>query len=247
MDIKDIDINCDVGESEGNESQLFPFISSCNIACGAHAGNVELIEQLVGLAKKQNIHVGAHPSYPDRENFGRVSLNLPKDTLLLSIRDQLKAFSGVLADQKVKLHHIKPHGALYNDIAKDIEKAKTFLEAISEYRKDTMLFVPFNSVIEELALSMGWKLAREGFGDRNYNDDWSLVSRREEKALIKAPKKVLHHIVFMVNEGKVKTVKGNLLPMAVDTICIHGDTPTSLQILEYLSSELPKYQIRIRK
>ncbi|MEX0289324.1 MAG: 5-oxoprolinase subunit PxpA [Flavobacteriaceae bacterium] len=247
LEIKDIDINCDVGEGEGNENKLFPLISSCNIACGGHAGNVDLMRKLVRLSKEHNIKVGAHPSYPDRENFGRISLELPKEEFLGSIRNQLRTMMRILNEEDGELHHIKPHGALYNDIAKDREKAELFLEAISAYRRNTKLFVPYKSIVEEIALSKGWELVREAFGDRNYNDDLSLVSRKDDRALIEVPFMVLDHIVRMVNEHQVKSVTGNLHPMKADTICIHGDTPTALQILEYLSTELSKHQIRITK
>ena len=121
-----IDINCDVGEGVGNEEALFPLISSCNIACGGHAGSKESIVFCLELAKKYNVKVGAHPSYPDKENFGRVSMNLSDDELILGIKQQMQLFMSLCSQMNVELHHIKPHGALYNDIAKDEHLAKTF-------------------------------------------------------------------------------------------------------------------------
>jgi UPF0271 protein len=150
-------------------------------------------------------------------------------------------------DEQVPLKHIKPHGALYNDIASNKELARSFLEAVDKYRARVMLYVPYGSVIENEALARKFKVAREAFGDRNYNDDLSLVSRKKTDALIERPKEVLKRVVSMVNHGTVTSVNGDRIKIKADTICIHGDTPSALDILMYLSSELPKYNICIRK
>ncbi len=242
-----IDINCDVGEGMGNEEELFAHISSCNIACGGHAGDLALVRQLTILSKRHSVKVGAHPSYPDRENFGRVSLDLSKDQLKMSIRDQLAGFTEVLEHEKVSLHHIKPHGALYNDIACSVGLARIFLDAIEQFRNRVMLYVPYGSSIENEALVRGFKIAREAFGDRNYNDDLSLVSRKKANSLIEEPKAVLDHVISMIRDNKVITATGKSLKIKADTICIHGDTPSALQILAYLTSELTKYNIEIKK
>lgn len=241
-----IDINCDVGEGIGNEKDLFSMISSCNIACGGHAGSKETIIQCLELAKKYGVKVGAHPSYPDIENFGRVSMSISNDELIKSIQTQMELFESVREEINIILHHIKPHGALYNDIAKDEHLAETFLTAIAPYKHTALLYVPFNSVIQKLATKNGFKVLVEAFADRNYNDDLSLVSRKEKNALVATGKEVLNHILRMYNDKVVNTINGNYVGMEADTYCIHGDTPAALKILAYLSNELPHHNLQVK-
>ena len=242
-----IDINCDVGEGIGNESALFSHISSCNVACGGHAGDVNTMSEIVHLAQKFGIKVGAHPSYPDRDNFGRVSMRIEKSLLKASILKQIKELEAILNTANMELHHIKAHGALYNDIAGDLELSTLYLESILAYKDHVLLYLPYGSVVEEEARKQGYKISLEAFGDRNYNEDLSLVSRRSSEAMIEEPKKVLEHIVSMVTNNKVYTLNGIQMPIWADTYCIHGDTATALQILMYLSDELPKQHIFLKK
>lgn len=242
-----IDINCDVGEGVENEADLFPLISSCNIACGGHAGGPESIKDIIALSSSYPLKLGAHPSYPDRANFGRISVQISRSNLISSIRKQLAVITNILDEKGVKLHHIKAHGALYNDIASNAELAATFLEAIDLFDKSPILYVPYKSEIEKLALSKGFNVAYEAFGDRNYKEDLSLVSRSENNALIKTPEAVLQHVLSIIKDEKVKTTTGKLVDIRADTICIHGDTPNAVKIIKYLSNELSKYNITISK
>ena len=240
-----IEINCDVGEGIGNEAELLPLISSCNIACGGHAGDIDTMTKVVRLAKKNGVRVGAHPSYPDRENFGRISMYISPESLIESIQSQLKFFTTILDKEQVKMHHIKPHGALYNDIAKNPDLAKTFLEAIGQYKDDVFLYVPYKSSIEIESLKKNFTIKYEAFGDRNYNLDFTLVSRKHSKAVIENPEMVLSHLLSMIEKESLRTVDGELLKIKADTFCIHGDTSSALQILTYLSEELPNRNISI--
>ena len=244
-EIHKIDINADVGEGLNNEKELFPFISSCSIACGGHAGNEETMKGVVALALEHNIKIGAHPSYPDRENFGRKSIKLARQVLIDSVRDQLESLLKILREAKAPLHHIKPHGALYNDLAKDKELARSFMEAIQPYKNSVKLYVPYASVIAEEAQDSGWPLFYEAFGDRNYNDDLSLVSRSGPGALIQDPDKVLRHILPIIKDGKLTTLTGAEKSIKAETICLHGDTDNVLEILTYLARELPKNNLLI--
>ena len=241
-----IDINCDVGEGIGNEADLFPMISSCNIACGGHAGSKESIRQSIELAIKYNVRVGAHPSYPDRENFGRVSMNISDGDLIKSISNQLKLFMTECNELGATLHHIKPHGALYNDFAKCEHLANVFLRAISTYKDKVILYVPYGSVIELLAKANNFSIMKEAFADRNYNNDLSLVSRKQDNALISNGKDVLEHLVLMSNENQVRTVNGGKIPIEADTFCIHGDTPSAFQILTYITVHLPEHNLQAK-
>jgi UPF0271 protein len=242
-----IDINCDLGEGMGNEAQLMPLISSCNIACGGHAGDMATMRQVALLAKEHRVLIGAHPSYPDKVNFGRTSVKISDKDLKTSIHEQLTNLKAVLKSLEIGLNHIKPHGALYNDVAKDKELALVFLDCIEKYKHEVFLYVPYRSKIEKEALRLGFQIKYEAFADRNYNADLSLVPRQNPMALIQDPKAVIDHILYMVTKGKVLTPSGKAVKIKADTYCIHGDSPSTLQILMYLSEYLPKNQILIRQ
>ena len=246
MNKRYIDINCDVGEGEGNESDLFPLISSCNIACGGHAGSLETIRTCLHLAKKYGVKIGAHPSYPDRENFGRVTMEISNEKLIESIQNQMQLFRSECEKATADLHHIKPHGALYNDIAKDEKKAKVFLTAINPYKERTYLYVPYGSAVQDLALKQNFRVKREAFADRNYNSDLSLVSRKNENAVITKAEDVWEHLMRMYTHHEVRTVDGKIIKMNADTYCIHGDTPTAFQILMYLTKQFVKQNLQIK-
>ena len=241
-----IDINCDVGEGVGNEKELFPMISSCNIACGGHAGSKETIRWCLELAKEFNVKVGAHPSYPDKENFGRVSMSISDADLIKSIQAQMQLFESVRSKLNTPLHHIKPHGALYNDIAKNEQLSQAFLKSIEAFKDEVYLYVPFNSVVEKVAKKNGYKVLIEAFADRNYNNDLNLVSRKEDNAIISNEEEVLKHVLRMAKDNVVKTIKNEDIAMNADTYCIHGDTPSALQILMYITEHLPEYNLQVK-
>ena len=243
----EIDINCDVGEGVGNEADIFPFISSCNIACGGHAGDKKTMMKIASLAKQHNIKVGSHPSYPDKANFVREVMDISHQDLIQSIKQQLSDFDAILEREDIPLHHIKAHGALYNQTAKDEKLAKVYLDAIEEYKEKAMLYVPFGSVIARMAKERGFRIWFEAFADRNYNADLSLVSRKEENALIEEPVAVSKHILPIIKKGEVMTIDGNKINIQADTLCIHGDTVSALKILTYLSRALPQNQVQLAK
>jgi UPF0271 protein len=205
------------------------------------------MEAIVSLAKKHQVKLGAHPSYPDPFNFGRVSMEMSPEELTATIREQIANLVSVCKKQQMKLHHIKAHGALYNDSAKGGALGVTFLKAIEAYKSELILYVPSASVLAEMALEQGFKIKREAFGDRNYNDDLSLVSRKQSNAIISEPSLVLEQLFRMVQDQQVRTGSGVLQTIVADTYCIHGDTPNALQILMYLSQKLPKKHIYLQK
>ena len=242
-----IDINCDVGEGVGNEAQLLPFISSCNIACGGHAGDVQTASKVIHLAKKHDVKIGAHPSYPDRENFGRKSIELPPEELISSLQKQLQLFVELLDKENAELNHIKAHGALYNDLAKDPDLAEIFIQAIRPFVKQTKLYAPYRSALASVAKANEIEVVYEAFADRNYNEDLSLVSRTSPDALIKDPIRALEQVCEIAKNNTVSSINGKKVPLEAETFCIHGDTPAALQILMYLVEELPGKQITIAK
>lgn len=233
-----IDINCDVGEGVDNEHLLMPYISSCNIACGGHFGDKNTIDKTIELAVQNNVLIGAHPSFPNKENFGRKLMEMADDDFKESIQNQLNLFLNRLAVFKVKMHHIKPHGALYNAIAIDKDVAVLFIDIIKKYAIDAYLYVPYSSVIEKVALENNIKIKYEAFADRNYNDDLTLVSRAFENAMILDKENVFQHVMSIIKEDKVKTISGKEVQIKATTFCLHGDTKNAIEIAEYVSNNI---------
>ena len=233
-----IDINCDVGEGLDNEHLLMPFISSCNIACGGHAGSVQIIDTVIQLATGHNVKIGAHPSFLDKENFGRKVLDISNEELQQSLEDQLQLFKERAGLKNANVHHVKPHGALYNLIAINEERAEVVVKAIGQVFDDVKIYVPYNSAIERVALAHELEIVYEAFADRNYNDDLTLVSRKLPYAILTDPQKVVKHVQKMAEESMVKTVQGNEKEIKAQTFCVHGDNKHVIEILKYLNQNL---------
>ncbi len=246
MKLHKIDINCDVGEGLNNEAVLFSYISRCNIACGGHAGDLKSMRRIIRLAKKNTIKIGAHPSYPDKENFGRKVMDISKEALIESIVNQLTIFYKIANEENTVIDHIKPHGALYNEAAKNIEVADAVLSAIEIVAKDVKLMTPQKSVIGNLAISKGRVVIFEAFADRNYNSDLSLVARSNENAVISDPETIITHLIRMT-QGNVRVISGSEIPIIATSFCVHSDTENAVSILKYLSEELPKRNFSVLK
>lgn len=241
---KKIHINCDLGEGGKNDAELMPLISACNIACGGHAGNLDTMHRTVQLAMENNVEIGAHPSYPDKENFGRKSMEMSAEDLKLSIESQVLSLKQIVEAEGGKLSHIKLHGALYNDAAKDENIARTVLEAFELLEENYCLYVPMNSKIASLAMGK-FDIFFEAFGDRNYEPDNSLVSRSKPNAMIDQKEEVFEHIFSMFRDKKIIAVSGEKLDCKADTFCIHSDTKSAVEILEYLHKKFAEKGISI--
>jgi len=242
-----IDLNCDTGEGIGNEAELLPLVSSCNIACGGHAGDAESMAQVVALAVSNRVKIGAHPSYPDREYFGRRSLQMEPDLLQASLLGQVADLEVVLKAQGAALHHIKAHGALYNDLAADPELARLYLETFASYRGRVRLFAPSGSLFASLARARGFEVWEEAFADRAYRPDGSLASRHVEGAVLTEPEQVWQQLRKMVLCHLADTPDGVEIPIRAQTYCLHGDTPRAYEILMYLSRKLREESIALAK
>ena len=240
-----IDINCDVGEGIGNERLILPYISSCNIACGAHAGDIATINEVISLAIENKVKIGAHPSFPDRENFGRKVLNITHKELQISLEEQITLMQERVQLQHTKLYHIKPHGALYNLAVVDREVARVIVKVVLQVDKSLFLYVPFNSIIAKEALYAGLSVKYEAFADRNYNADLTLVSRNLPNALLESPEDVFKHVITMLEEQKVKTITNEMISIKADTFCIHGDTDNAAYVVQYLYKGLTEKGIKI--
>jgi UPF0271 protein len=233
-----IDINCDLGEGLHNEHIIMPLISSCNISCGAHAGSIEIIDKVIQLAVQHKVKIGAHPSFPDRQNFGRKVLNISNSELQKSLEGQLTIFKDRVLLQDVTIHHVKPHGALYNLIAVNREKASVVIAAIQHVFEAVKLYVPYQSSIEEVAIQNGLEIVYEAFADRRYNEDLSLVSRTLSNALIIDKYEVLKQVQKISDKQLVTTVNLNEKEIKASTFCVHGDTINAIEILQYLHKHI---------
>lgn len=227
-----IDINVDVGEGLNNEPSIMPFVSSCNIACGGHAGDVKTMQTVVKLAKKYNVKIGAHPSYPDRKNFGRRPMKISNMDLSESITEQINALLVVLHTENANLHHVKPHGALYNMAMTDQSVAMAIILAVKSIALPLKLYVPYGSVIADEATRQRIPIIYEAFADRNYNDDLSLVSRQNGSALITNSGTMFDHVYRMIRYKKVKTMSGVEVDIEADTYCVHGDNPEAVNLIK---------------
>lgn len=239
-----IDINCDLGEGFGNESLIMPFISSCNIACGGHAGNQTIIDEVITLAKKYQVKIGAHPSFPDKDNFGRKLMEISDFDLQKSLENQILLMVERANLQQVNVHHVKPHGALYNLVVNDSISAQIVVNAIINTIPSAFLYVPYASEIEKVALKNGLNIKYEAFADRNYNPDLTLISRTEKNALITNKDEVLKHIEEIILNQRVNTSDG-FKCLKTDTICVHGDTINAEKLVKYIHQKLTKKDIQI--
>jgi len=236
-----IKFNCDLAEGGKYDERLMPLISYCSIACGGHFGNEQTVLEAVQLAIKNNVKIGVHPSYPDVENFGREKMNMSLKNLRKSLKTQILLVKDTVERLGEKLHHIKPHGALYNELKYDKEKSLMMIDLVKEIDDELLLFVSPKSVIEEESKNK-IKTLIEGFADRAYEEDLSLVSRGKTGAVLHDKNQILEKVKMMGFEDKIITINGVILNQKIDTICIHSDTENSVEILEYLYNSLQKKQ-----
>lgn len=216
-----IDLNCDMGENIGNDEDVMPYITSANIACGFHAGDSKTMQVTLRLAKKHGVYVGAHPSWPDLKGFGRREMTVPPEEAEVLILYQVGALAAIAKAEGVELHHVKPHGALYNQAAKDRVLANAIARAVKRFSRDLILVGLAGSGLIEAGIEVGLRVANEGFPDRSYNPDGTLVSRKEPQAIIESPEHVAAHATQLIRNGVLFERKR----VRVDTLCLHGDHP----------------------
>jgi UPF0271 protein len=241
-----IDFNCDVGEGTGNDEAIIPFISSANIACGYHAGNEDIIGATVELAIMNNVAIGAHPSFFDKENFGRTEMNLSRAEIYDLVILQLRIINKIIRKSKSKLHHVKPHGALYNMSARDPAIAKSIAEAVKDFDDNLIVFGLSGSCSVTEASKLGLRAANEVFADRTYQDDGSLTPRSQKNALIEDVDKAVAQVLQIAREKTVTSVNGRKISLVADTICIHGDGSNSIQLAGSIYQILKQNHIDIK-
>lgn len=229
-----IDLNCDLGEGMDNDEAIMPYITSANIACGFHAGDEQIMRETVRLAKRFGVNVGAHPSWNDRGNFGRKEMDASPAEAEKLVIEQIKILALIAKEEGAELTHVKPHGALYNQSARDGQLANAIARAVKTSSVDLILVGLANSRSLEAGWELGIRVAAEGFPDRGYNSDGSLMSRSLPGALIESPEEVAKHAIELVKTGKM------------DTLCLHGDHPNAAANAKMLREVLKKNGIEVR-
>jgi 5-oxoprolinase (ATP-hydrolysing) subunit A len=236
-----IDLNCDMGENVGNDEAIMPYITSANIACGFHAGDERTMRETVRLAKRYDVAVGAHPGWRDREGFGRNEMILPPEEVEALVLDQVRALAGIAGAEGVELRHVKPHGALYNQAAKDAGLANIVARAVKSLSGELVLVGLAGSSLVDAGVGAGLRVANEGFPDRNYNPDGTLVSRREPHALLESPEEIASHAIQLVREG----IDFSGRRVRVETLCLHGDHPRAADNARAVHDALQEYGVGI--
>ena len=218
-----IDLNCDLGEGAGQDAELMPLITSANIACGGHAGDVTTMRDTVLLALEHGVAIGAHPGFHDREHFGRRELPVPADAVRALVIEQTRALQRIARMCGAEVRHIKPHGALYNMAARDEVLARAVAEGVRTCGADLVLFALSGSVGAQVAEGCAVRVAQEVFADRTYQPDASLTPRSRADALIADEANAVEQALRFVQAGRVRTTAGGEIPVRADTLCLHGD------------------------
>ncbi len=240
-----LDINCDLGEGIGNDAQIMPLISSCNLACGGHAGTVFTMIETLNLANKYHVKIGAHPSYPDQENFGRTVIKMEEAELTDSIFNQINALKIEAEKLGLILHHLKPHGALYNEATIKPDIAKSIVDALIKIDPKLILFAPYHSVLAKIAEKNKVTVIYEAFMDRRYNNDLTLVSRKLNEAVITDPEAVFNQLYSMASRQKVTCLSDDIVEIKAETYCIHGDNINAVSILNHIHKRCKEKNISI--
>lgn len=245
-----VDLNSDIGESFGNyklglDEEVVKHISSANIACGWHAGDPMVMEKTVEMAVREGVGLGAHPGYPDLLGFGRREMKVTPAEAKNYIKYQIGALWAFAQGKGVRLQHVKPHGAFYNMAAKDKDLARAIAEGIYEVDKDLILVGLANGELVQAGREVGLKVANEVFADRAYNPDGTLVSRKQEGAVIHDTDLAIARVLRMVEEGKVETIYGEDIAIQADSICVHGDNPKAVAFVETIKNTLKNEGVQV--
>lgn len=240
-----VDLNADLGEGCGNDAELLTLVSSANIACGFHAGDAQTMRESVRGALKNGVAIGAHPSFPDRENFGRTAMNLPPETVYAQMLYQIGALAAIARAEGGQLRHVKPHGMLYNQAAKDAQLADAIARAVHAVDGNLILVGLAGSELIRAGERYSLVTREEVFADRGYRADGSLVPRSEPGALIADEEQALAQTLDMVQQGRVKSTSGEWTSVRAQTVCLHGDGEHALAFARRLRAEFELNNIKI--
>ncbi|MEO0339457.1 MAG: 5-oxoprolinase subunit PxpA [Bacteroidota bacterium] len=243
MDNYTIDLNCDMGESYGrytigNDAAIFPYITSCNIACGYHGGDPMHIEKTIQLALENNVQIGAHPSYPDLMGFGRRKMEIPLNELSSIVKYQVAALKGLTESHGGRLAYVKPHGALYNSLSKNEEEATCVIKAILSIDQKLAIMGLAGSLVKKIVENHGGRFIAEAFADRRYEANGHLMSRRKAGAVLHEPAVIAQQVLDIIKHNRVEGPDGQPISLSADSICIHGDNPKAVPILAHLHHAL---------
>ena len=246
-----IDLNCDMGESFGrytigDDAALLDIVTSANVACGFHAGDPEVMARTVACAVENGVAIGAHPGYPDLQGFGRRDLAMTAEALKAGLIYQIGALSAFARAAGTALTHVKPHGALYNAAARDASIAETIAEAVHALDAALIVVTQPHTPLAEAARNMGLQVALEGFADRAYQPDGTLRPRSLPGAVLHRPNAIAERAVRMVKDRQVEAYTGEEIPLEIDTICVHGDTPGAEAIARAVGDALERAGIDVR-
>jgi len=250
MNQHSIDLNADMGESfgawhMGDDAALMPWITSANVACGFHAGDWSTIEATVALAVKHGVAIGAHPSLPDLQGFGRRSMQVTEDEVYQMTLYQVGAVRAFAEAGAGRLHHVKAHGALYNMAAKDAALSRGLVRAVKALGDQVQIYVLAGSLMETIAREAGLITRCEVFADRRYMPDGTLAPRNRPDALITDESQAVTQVLRMVQEGSLLAVDGSVVAVKADTVCIHGDKPTAVPFVKALRDVLQQAQVQV--
>jgi len=246
-----IDINCDLGEGETvadceKDALLMPYISSCNIACGGHAGNELTITTSLSNSIKHQLKVGAHPGYPDKKNFGRVSISLPLEELRQSLKLQIDLISTIATQQQIQLNHIKFHGALYNDIETDNQLASSLTAFCKKHYPSLKLLGLANGNLKAACNRHDVDFIAEGFMDRAYLANGKLSPRSTKGSVFESKKQVIEQALSLACNQSIKAINQETIKAKVDSICLHGDNPNALTIAKSVYQAMLKSGVQIK-
>jgi UPF0271 protein len=241
-----VDLNCDLGELEGDDGvdldlAILPSIHSANVACGAHAGNPQRMQLLAGACRALGVAFGAHPGYPDRANFGRRMVPMTKTQIREMVREQLELSLSVADDAGIPLAHVKPHGALYNLAAIDGDVAMTIAETVQSLAPEAWLFGLSGSCLIEAGRMLHLRTRSEIFADRNYQADGTLVPREHPRAVLHDVDLIIQRAISMVRQQEVTSLEATQVPLKAETICLHGDTMNAVNLAKRLRAELDRH------
>jgi 5-oxoprolinase (ATP-hydrolysing) subunit A len=238
-----IDLNCDMGEfatavADGTQEQLMRSLTSVNIACGGHAGDAQTMRATIEQALRCGVAIGAHPGYADPENFGRVELRRSAEAVAESVYEQVCALARIAQECGARVGHVKPHGALYNQAARDPQLAGAIARGVARWNREVVMVGLAGSLMLEVFREAGFLVAAEAFADRRYEPDGSLRSRRFADALIREPEEAAQQVLRIVEQESVVASDGTEVMVAAQTICIHGDTPGAAEIAARVAEAL---------
>ncbi len=246
MDNLTIDLNCDLGEGCGDDAELMRFVSSTNIACGYHAGDRDTMRRTIDLALEYGVAIGAHPGYLDRENFGRTAMELPLDEIRKLVTDQVVALKEIADAAGATVSHVKPHGALYNQAARDRELAGAIADAVAAIDPRLILFGLSGSFSISAGKARGLQTASEVFADRTYQSDASLTPRSDPNALIEETDVAITQVLNMIKYGRVRSTDGVMVKITAETACLHGDGEQAVEFARALNAKLAEEGIAIK-